>query len=212
MQIGIVSGGSLSTFDEFLYPEQRDRDREFFRREAYSAFEHLTDRGREFMDRAKKTYEHFHDGRIARAARALLRNVRGMTRPNVIQRLVAEDDIRNAPPAMIRYIMACPEIRTSYLKQRVDGYGDEYYNAFADKIGHMHYDYRRATNGMVEFFIDEQGNENFRSTSFLDELLDDDRELDLEEKVDIKHTWEFAVAAIQKGIDVTDKSKVITEE
>ena len=52
-------------------------------------------------------------------------------------------------------------------------------------------------NGVVEEFVDEDGEDSWRVTSWCEDLLPDDRELDIVEQNDILNTWE-AVEAILK--------------
>lgn len=213
MQIGVIQGGSIESFDHILYPEHSDRDRGYFRDQVYRAFDGLSERGREFIARAKETYERYHDGTMVRKARQLLRTIKNIAKPNTVQYLETKEDIQQAPPAMQRYIMACPEIRTLYQKQRIDGYSESYYDAYPDKIGFDHYDYRRARNGMLEFIKDEEtGEENFQFRVFIDELLDGDRELELDEKLDIEYTCDNTLSLISKGIDATDSSFSVSDE
>lgn len=213
MQIGVIQGGAVESFDHLLYPEHSERDREYFRDQVYRAFDGLTERGREFMARAKETFERYHDGSMVRKARQLLRSVKNIMKPNTVQYLETKEDIQQAPPAMQRYIMACPDIRKSFQKQRIDGYSGTYYDAYPGKIGINHYDWRRARNGMLEFVKDEEtGEENFQFTTYLDELLEGDRELDLDEKNDIEYTWDNVLALKSKGIDGTDSSGEIKDQ
>ncbi len=104
---------------------------------------------------------------------------------NYVLPLITLENQQNASPVMQRWIMANPEIRSIYLKQRCDGYNETYTNLYGNKIGEEHYDYRRVMNGIGV----EQENGDIDFVQYFDELVEGDRELTLLEQTDILNTW-----------------------
>jgi len=107
---------------------------------------------------------------------------------DTIRPLHTLEEFQHAKARMRRYVMANPELRSMFHKQRIEGYGSSYEDLEPDRIGANHYDYRRVMDGVVE--IDESG--DWSSTTYFDELRDGDRDLLLSEQVNISLTWEMA--------------------
>lgn len=135
---------------------------------------------------AQQTYNYVMDTRPWEMAEALMRQTTHMFDPNAIRTLAGLAALQTAKPTMQRWIMAMPEVREMYHNNQVDGYSATYEDAQPGKVGIDHYDWRRATNGMVEFVPEA---EDWSSTTFTEELIGNDRELSFGEKVDIKVTW-----------------------
>lgn len=135
---------------------------------------------------AQQTYNYVMDTRPWEMAEALMRQTTHMFDPNAIRTLAGLAALQTAKPTMQRWIMAMPEVREMYHNNQVDGYSATYEDAQPGKVGIDHYDWRRATNGMVEFVPEA---EDWSSTTFVEELIGNDRELSFGEKVDIKVTW-----------------------
>ncbi len=104
---------------------------------------------------------------------------------NYVLPLITLEEQQNASSTMQRWIMANPEIRTLYLKQRCDGYNETYINRYGDKIGEDHYDYRRVMDGIGV----EQNNGDIVFTEYIEELHSGDRDLSLVEQTDIINSW-----------------------
>ncbi len=84
-----------------------------------------------------------------------------------------------------------------YHEQRCDGYSESYVDRFPGQVGENHYDYRRVMHGMVQ---DDQEHD-WKSTFYLDELFEGDRELNFDEQVDILNTWDVVRSYLSKGQD-----------
>ncbi len=119
-------------------------------------------------------------------ARQLGKKVESMWKTDDIRPLTMIQDIQNATMLMQRWIMACPEVRTLYHNQGCEGYTGSYVDVDPGLVGDQHYDYRRAMDGLVVF--DDQG--DWSATTYFDELRDGDRDLLLDEQIDIQTTWE----------------------
>lgn len=96
------------------------------------------------------------------------------------------EGLQNANVAMQRWIMAEPTIRAIYLEQNCNGYGKEYINLSGDTVGEENYDYRRVMNGILT--IDE--NDYNTAPTYIDDLIEGDRELELYEQDRVIQTWQ----------------------
>lgn len=135
---------------------------------------------------AQQTYNHVMDTRPWEIAEALMRQTTHMFDPNAVRPLTTLAELQTAKPVMQRWIMAMPEVREMYQNNQIDGYSATYEDAQPGTIGVSHYDYRRATNSMVDL---NQETGDWQSTTFVEEMAEHDRELSFHEKVDVKVTW-----------------------
>lgn len=162
----------------------------------------LTDAGRGFLDGAIATYDYLRKGDLVSASRRLRRAVKNITHPNNIVRYQSIAEIQAATPLMQRYLMANPPIRGMYHRQQCDGYSDSYVDLEPGLIGMDHYEYRRVVNGIA--IEDPLNPGTIYIPEIFESLLEEDRELDTEEKFDILDGWDIAAMAARLGVDPTD--------
>ncbi len=105
---------------------------------------------------------------------------------------------------MQNYIMANPMIRELYNQQLCDGYSDTYTDIDKNTIGDKHYHYRRVMDAVVQDTTDSEGNYDWVSKNYMEDLLEGDRELEIEEKAKVLSTWEVMNAFIKAGQDPTN--------
>lgn len=195
MQIQVIPNGSVRSFDMLAYPEQHPMNQQFIQQRVYALSQDLgatmTEMGQRFVERAKSLYEKAYDSKAIQAARSALRAVKGLFHPNAIVPLESIDELRGAQPAMQRYLMANPETRQMYFDQRIDGYSDSYVNVHGKTIGDDHYDYRRVQQGMVVINEDKEGEPDWVSVQYVEDLLPGDRELLMDEQIDIQRAWSW---------------------
>jgi hypothetical protein len=145
----------------------------------------LTDAGRQFFSTARDLYEKYNGAEAMRLARAALRKAGSVFQKDVVRSIWEMGELQHAPSVMQRWIMANPAVRSMFHEQRCDGYADTYVDVFPGSIGRQHYDYRRVMDGVVE-----QEEDGFRVSMYLDPLIEGDRDLSTDEKVDILATWQ----------------------
>lgn len=116
------------------------------------------------------------------ATRAAVRKASSAWGHNVINELTGLESLQVAVPIMQRYIMAEPMARTMFHQQQLDGYSHSYVDLEPGKVGDDHYDYRRATNGMLR--------EDGSFTVWFEELREGERELMFDEQLCIERTWD----------------------
>ena len=204
MQVRVVSGGSPALFNAMLFPEADCDTKSWLQSQWERNTGMLTDIGRQFAERAVETWKSVYDPRLMQKVRAISRKVSGLSHPNTIVPLNTIDAIRGAKPVMARYIMAYPDIRAIYHKQLCDGYSDIYVDHEPNAIGRDHYDYRRVMNHMVEQYEKPNGEQGWRSVSYIEDLHPGDRELETDEKFIILETWDSIHHAIKARLDPTD--------
>lgn len=162
----------------------------------------LKDVGNAFVNRATDIYNRFNSSDAMRLARAAVNKVASIFQRDGIFELKTLGEIQNAPPTMQRYIMAEPTLRELFLKQRVDGYAETYLNVHGNNVGEYHYDYRRVMNGVVEI-VRNDPEIDWRATTYLDELLDGDRELEFTEQIAIRRAWKEVREFLNREEDPT---------
>lgn len=151
-----------------------------------------------FIDRAKQIYENMHGSRAMQTARNLLRQVKNtVTHMDYIHEINTVQGFREANFQMQRWIMAEPTTRKLYHDQRCDGYSNTYTDLYPNDVGEQHYDYRRVMDGVVQ----ELPGGGWVAPQYWDELVPGDRELAIDEKVDIINTWDVLKAFIQASKD-----------
>jgi uncharacterized protein YbaA (DUF1428 family) len=156
----------------------------------------LTDAGKSFMSNTAELWDKFHGSAAIQSAAAALRRVGSIFQANIISPLFEIGSIQNAPLIMQRYIMAQPDIREAFHKQRIDGYSNDYVDMHPGVIGEDHYDYRRVMNGVIQ--IDNETGEE-KTVHYLDDSIGDDKDLRLDEQVDIMSTWDIVSSLMKYG-------------
>lgn len=196
----VIVGGQ-DHFNAFAFPERHQGTMRYLEEQYNRGMEHLTEAGRAFMERGRQVYEKYNSSAALRKARAAVRQVRNMFRNKAIKPLNTLDELQSAGPVMQRYLMANPVVRERYHQQRCDGYSDTYTDMSPSDIGESHYDYRRVMTGVVQDLpVGDDGEEQgWHVKIYLDPLEEGDRELDLEERVDVLSAWDVMNSFMAKG-------------
>lgn len=200
--VNVIETSTPEVFNYLMYPQQDSNTMAYIQNQFQNISQTLTDSGRKFMEESKRLYEKFYDNTVERAARAAVRMARNLVHPNSIQRYDSIEDIQSASPLMQRYIMAEPYIREKFHDQLCSGYAGSYLNVEPGFLNLDHYDWRRINNGLVRTEGDDEDG-RWVSTTHFEDLIEGDRELSWEDKVDILHTNELAVLYAKTGIDPT---------
>lgn len=194
-----VEGGE-ATFDAMLYGSQHPGTLDFLRQQFDNVGQHLSAAGRAFMEASRREFEELSESYAAQLLRSAGRAISAFWIPDEILTLNNIGHMQYAPYQMRRWIMANPEVRTLYHQGRVEGYGESYIDLDPGRVGSEHYDYRRATNGVVQFEEpDADGNVGFVAHNYFEALRPDDRELELVEQADILATWNHVRGLLETG-------------
>jgi len=190
-----VGYGDSQDFNALVYGERHPGTIQFLENQVTNFSQSLNEAGKSFFSNARSVFEQFNSETAMRLARAAVRKASSLFQKDEIRDIWDLGELQQAPLRMQRFIMAEPTVRQMYIDQRCDGYADTYVDMQPGAIGTEHYDFRRATNGMV---MDDEEND-WVCRQFHDDLVEGDRELDLEEKVDILNTWEAVRALMAAG-------------
>ncbi|MNU19668.1 hypothetical protein D3C71_79010 [compost metagenome] len=192
--VQVVVGGNTE-FNALVYGQKNPGTISFLEREAFTVSPHLTAAGAQFFANQAALFEQYNGAEALRLAAAAVKKVGSIFQPNSIRALLTVPEIQNAPLAMQRWIMAEPTIRELYHQQRCDGFADTYVDMHPGFVGREHYDWRQVQHGMVQ----TEDEEAPLATFYFDELAEGDRELTLDEKMDIVSTWEVVKLNAKAG-------------
>lgn len=184
----LIIGGRREV-DALMYGPQHPGTQQFLETQLSQPSQILTDTGRQFFADLQVHYDYFHGAEAQRLAELAISKVKGLFQPNSIRSLWDLADLQQAPIAMQRWIMAEPTIRQAYHLQRLDGYSGTYEDLHPGQVGAQHHDWRMVNHGLVQIAPAQTGHD-WEVSFFLDPLAEDDRELSLDEKVNIMSTWE----------------------
>lgn len=132
-------------------------------------------------------------GAITRTAKAVIGRLQSAFVHDIPQVLTTLEEIQHAPPIMVRYIMAHPEIRSRYREDRLAGYDEQYVDEYAHETDEEYTLYREVINGV---FIEQPDGDHI-ATEWLGEF--EDSTLDFTDQVAIMETWENTIAHILAG-------------
>lgn len=189
----IISGG-LDAWDALAYGEQNPANVNYFKTQLQNIGNTLTDFGKQFYNDAARIYDSFNGSQAMQVIRNVTKAAKTLFQPNIVKSLFEMDDIQMATMVMQRWIMANPVVRQMYHEQKCEGYSDSYVDAQPGVVGENHYDYRRVMDGVIQ----EDGDTWF-AKFYPDDLLDGDKELIFEEKVDILNTWSIVEMFMAAG-------------
>lgn len=195
----VIVGGPRE-FDALIYGRPHPGTLNYLQSQLEQPSPMLTDMARQFFANSQELYERFHGAEAQRLAEAAVRKVKGIFQPNTVRSLWDLADLQQAPLVMQRWIMAMPEVREMYHQQRVDGFADTYVDVEPGQVAHNHYDWRRVNDGLVVEVADHS-DYDWVHRQFYEELHEGDRDLTLEEKVDILNTWDAIQMYLRAGKD-----------
>lgn len=181
-----ILGGSVE-FDALAYGRQHPSTLQFLQTQASAFTQRLSDAGQQWFNTIDNVYKQVGESELARIAKAVGRQVTHIWDMDDIKPLTTMDALQTAKLKMQRWVMAEPTVRALYHSGQCDGYSGSYIDMSPNDIGKDHYDYRRVMDGIVECVEDG----DWRATSYLEDLIEDDVELTFAEKVDIIDTWEW---------------------
>lgn len=204
MQVNVIPSGNIHSFDYILFPEQHPASRNYIYEQFNNISQAMTNIGKEFLEESKHIYQQINDSNVIRVAKSALRSAKNLFSHNTIGFIDTLEAMQNAQPMMQRYIMAEPTIRDLYQQQLCNGYSDSYVDTFPNTIKENHYDYRKVMTGMIQDMVTEDGTDTWCSSNYYDELIPDDKPLDVMERFDIINTWTLMKMFIDNGDDPTD--------
>lgn len=191
-----IEGGDL-VFDALAYgTDVPTSTSNYFQNEIASISNTLNAAGQSFFSNVKSLYDNINNSDAIRMARNAIQAAATLFLPDTVTPLISLAQFQTAGLVMQRYVMANPVVRQAYHAQRIDGYSDTYVDRHPKDIGENHYDYRRVMNAVVQ--TDEEADTWFVKF-YPDELVEGDKELSHDEKVDIIKTWDLMEMFINAG-------------
>lgn len=187
--------GDVDTFAGISLGDYHTSTVEFLQNAPRLASESLSRTGQAFMQAAQAVIGKSNIDETMRKMRAAARQVATAFQTDTIRELKTIAELQNAPITMRHLIMACPEVRTMYIDQTIEGYSGLYKDWEPGKVGEDHYDYRRVMDGII---LDT--NDGFCATEYLEEIREGD-ELYFDQQVEVKTTWDNVRNAILRGGD-----------
>ena len=187
--------GGANEFAGVIYGDYHHGTVDFLRNAPKIQSEVLGAAGKKFLELSNQVMGQFNIDDAMRKMRAAGRQVASIFQDNVIHELKTIGELQNPPSCMRHLIMACPEVRTQYFNQTIDGYSGQYQNAYGNAIGHDHYDYRRVMEGIVE-----DTDDGFRASQYIEEVNEGD-ELYFDQQVEVLQTWSQIKARLREGRD-----------
>lgn len=124
---------------------------------------------------------------------------------NYFTNLTTWEQLQQANTTMQRWVMANPKLKELYVKQNIDGYGEEYRDITDGAIGEDDYNYRRVMSGVIQ----DVGEDEYKIVHYYEDLLPGDRELTHYEKDIVLNTWSTVDWILENcEFDFTCKSDV----
>lgn len=189
----VIFGGNAE-FDTLAYAQPHPSTLQFLSQQAQMVSQNFTQAAQAFAQTAVGVFDFIDYSRVAEMGRGLARKVRGLWDLDEIRSLITIEELQSASLASQRYMMACPEVRTLYHGQQCNGFHGSYVDMEPGFVGEQHYDYRRAMQGLVVETTD-----SWQATTYFDDLFEGDRELLLDEQIDIQEMWASARYFIRQG-------------
>ena len=194
--VQVVHGG-IHDFNAVVFGEKNQATINFLEHRLSNLSQSVTDAGAAFLQRGRELFEKYNGSEAIRMAKAAIRHVQHAFQTDSIRQLKNIGELQQAPMTMMRWIMACPEVRQLYHLQRLDGYSHIYQDTQPNVVGERHYDYRQVMNGVMQPSDEEDAEYMF--VNYFEAGESDDAELELKEQVDIISTWDLIKSMLAPG-------------
>lgn len=194
MSLGTFSTG-VDSFNALVFGEPHPSSVQYFTKQYQDivgqADQFVGQLGQQFVQAATRVYQNYISPTALARVRNILRHVGHDTMHDMVRPLVSIQDFQQAGLTMQRWVMACPVVRDKWYDGMIEGYQDTYVDMEPGAVGLSHYDYRLATEGLLETIENEDGEEDMCYRVYYSEydVKEGDRLLELDEKVDIQDTW-----------------------
>lgn len=192
-----VIAGNADVFDAVAFGRPNSSIYNFIDQHAQSISQNINQAAQQFFQNTKDIYRKVEESEAVRLAKAVGRKLTTLWDATGINPLTSMAALQHANPDMIRWNMAEPTVREAFNKQQCHGYGDAYMDVHPGTLGEDHYDYRRVMNGVVQL-DDDHG---WTATTYTEDLLPDDVELELHDQADILLTWDHLKHAMTRKKD-----------
>lgn len=193
--------GDSDIFAHMTYGEPAPELYSYVEREYERARSNFVGSALALANQSYQMYQDVKNSDAVRAARAAMRRVGSLWQHDSIRYLSTYGETQNAPPTMLRWLMAEPTIRRHYHEGRCDGYSGRYVDIEPGRVGEHHTDYQKVDNGYVH--VQDDG--SWHATTYSNSWEEHPVELTLSEQDDIRSTWDVIRSAEFYGTDATDR-------
>lgn len=197
MPVFIQGGPGQANFDAIAFGVPIQANLNFLEERLNNYSTTMQEAGEAFLKRGMDVFNRFGGSEAIRLAKAAVRSVQHAFDKDIVRELKTIGAVQQAGQNMQRWIMASPDVRTLYHQQRCDGYSNSYVDVAPGQIGKDHYDWRLVNTGIIEMTPEDPDHE-WVAVQYLDES-DDDVHLSLQEKEEIKSTWDFIKTMMLPG-------------
>lgn len=197
MPVFIEGGVGGASFDAVAFGIPSQANLNFLEERLTDFSNTMAGAGRDFINRGLQVFEKYGGSEAIRLAKAAVRSVQHAFDTDCIRELTTIGAVQQAGQKMQRFIMACPEVRQLYHRQQCDGYSNSYIDMEPGSIGHTHYDWRLVNTGIVEETPEDPDYE-WSAVNYFDESAND-VDLTLQEKMEIRSTWDFIKTKMLPG-------------
>jgi len=161
-----------------------------------NAYEHLANVGSKIANTVRNVTEYFMSDETTRQAKQLLQDASVVIRDDIIQ-CHTYDNIHNAGYLTRRYIIAEQHMYDMYRRNRIHGWGDEFYDPEPNIPGEWRDDYLDVIDG----WVDEDRTIATHVVHPIDSKLSD------WDRMCVQSLWKIADKVVKDDIDPTDPER-----
>lgn len=169
---------------------------ETFMNKFRNVYETLTSMGSKIADTIKNVTEYFMSDETTRQAKQILQDASMVVRDDMIQ-CHTYDNFHTAGYMSRRYFIAEPHLYDMYRKNRINGWGDEFYDPEPGIPGEWRDDYLDVIDG----WVDENRTIATHVAHPIDSKLSD------WDRMCVQRMWELADRIVKDDIDPTDPDR-----
>jgi len=201
MQATVIRTGSLDPGEAlgFIVNDFNTQYIETFKQQFQDFYNKMVNTGSNIINHASEFIQRITNSNVINQAKALLSNSEVIIKDEIVQ-LHDWNNITDAGMMTRRYIAANPFIYNRIERNRLNGWGDIWFNNEPDVDPEWRDDYLDVTDGALMF--DENGEGYFTWNSF-----ESESKLTELDRANIRLMWDIAIDMINQGYDPTDPEK-----
>lgn len=191
-----VLEGGLDTFRTLAYSAPSDSMMDIIRSAGDRYDDSLTSRALSRFNDIREKHVGFDFRSAKRKMTAAMRKLDSYWVTDAIRRLEEIGEFQHAPSKMVKYLMAEPETRERFYKNRCEGYGERYVDPYPNRVGEDDPVYRKVMDGI---WVEDEDGEMSCTEWWETEESALEKDLEFEEQIDIIHSWSKLKQFLAKG-------------
>lgn len=192
----LITGGN-DLFSAYVSGRESSSNRSFLAQQLSRASNVISERGRQFMERVKESFDAYDHDSVDRGLRAIKRRLDNRWSVDEISPMMTIGDLQNANPKTVRWMAANPRVRKAKQAGRCHGWADTYVDLEPGLWGERNTDWKRVMNGMAQ--TDDEGNTHF--VTYFDAIDDGAEELTFTEQCEIQRGWQKTNDYLDANLD-----------